>query len=83
MDLIYHYLFWMSISYGSTVECIDEKFVVCRCFLSVDCSMSSAYGCCFGLDTIENYLILRAVVLTYIYGISFTTPARVAAVASR
>ena len=35
--------------------------------------MSSGYGCHIDLDTIENYLILRAVVLTYIYGISFTT----------
>ena len=43
--------------------------------------MSSGYGCHFGLDTMENYLILRAVVLTYICGISFTTPAGVAAVA--
>ena len=47
------------------------------------CSVSSVYDCCIGLNTIEKYLILRAVVLTYIYGVSFTTPARVAAVAPR
>ena len=45
--------------------------------------MSSSYDCCIGLDTIENYLILRAMILTYIYGISFTTPARVVALVPR
>ena len=45
--------------------------------------MSSGYGCYIGLDTIENYLMLRAVVLTYIYSISVSTPARMAAVAPR
>ena len=83
MDVIYHYLLWVSISYGSTIDCIDEQFIVCGCFLSVGCSASSGYGCHISLDTIENYLILRAVVLTYIYGVSFDTPARAAAVAPR
>ena len=36
-----------------------------------------------GLDAVESYLILRTVVLTYIYGICFATPARVAVVAPR
>ena len=35
------------------------------------------------MDVIEDNLILRAVVLTYIYGISFTTPARIVVVAPR
>ena len=83
MDITYHYLFRVSVSYGSIVDCINEQFITCGCSLSVPCSMSSGYSCHIGLDTIENYLILRAVVLTYIYVISFTTPARVAAVAPR
>ena len=83
MDVVYHYLFWVSISCGSTIDCINEQFIVCGCFLSVDCSASSGYGCCISLDTIENYLILRAVVLTYIYDVSFATPPRAVAVAPR
>ena len=31
--------------------------------------MGSDYSCYIGLDTVESYLVLRAVVLTYIYGI--------------
>ena len=71
----------MSIFYSSTIDHINEQFVICGFFLSVDFSVSSGYSCCIGLDTIENYLILRAVVLSYIYGISFTIPARAVAVA--
>ena len=81
--MIYHNPLWVSISCGSTTDHVAEQFIICGCFLSVDSSVSSGYGCCIDLDTIEYDLILRAVVLTYIYGISFTTPARVAAVAPR
>ena len=82
-DVAYHYLFRVSASYGSIVDCISEEFIICGCSLSVACRMSSGYSCHIGLDTIGNYLILRAVVLAYIYGISFTTTAKVAAVAPR
>ena len=71
------------ISYSSTIDHSDEELIACRCFLCVDFSVSSGYSCCVDLDTIENYLILKTVVLTYIYGINFTIPARVAAVAPR
>ena len=37
--------------------------------------VSSGYSCHVGLDAMESYLILRAVVLAHIYGICFTTPA--------
>ena len=83
MDIVYHNLLWVSISCGATTDYIDEQIIICGCFLSIDFSVSSGYGCCIGLDTIEDYLILRAVVLTYIYGISFNTPARAAAVVPR
>ena len=56
---------------------------MCGCSLSVGCSMGGGYSCHIGLGTIEGYFIWRAVVLAYIYGISFTTPARVAVVAPR
>ena len=46
---------------------------MCGCFPSADCSVNSGYGCHISLDTIENYLILRAVILTCIYGVSFAT----------
>ena len=82
-DIVYHDLFWVDVSCDSIVDYIIEQFIVGGCSLSVACSMCSGYSCHVGLDTIENYLILRAVVLVYIYGISFTTPARVAAVAPR
>ena len=45
--------------------------------------MGSGYSCHIGLDTMESYLILRAVVLTYIYGICFATPARAVVVAPK
>ena len=73
----------MSFSNGTIVDCINEQFIVCGHFLGVACSMGSGYSCHIGLDTVEGYLILRAVVLTYIYDICFTTPARVAVVAPR
>ena len=82
-DIIYHNLFWVGVSHGSIVDHINEQFLLCGCFLSDDCSMRSGYSCQISLGTIENYPILRAVVLAYIYGISFTTPARVAALAPR
>ena len=83
IDIIYHDLFWVYVSYGSAVDHINEQFIICGCSLSVACSVSSGYSCHIGLDTAENYLILRAVVLTYIYDICFTTPARAVAVAPR
>ena len=79
----YHDLFEMGVSCGTIVDCISEQFIMCGCSLSVVCSMGSGYSCHIGLDTVESYLILRAVVLAYIYGICFTTPARVAVVAPR
>ena len=82
-DIIYHYLFSVGVSHSSIVDCINEQFIICGCIIGVNCSASSGYGCHIGLDTIENYLILRAVVLAYVYGISFTTPARVVAAAPR
>ena len=83
MDITYHYLFRVSVSYGAIVDCINEQFIMCGCSLSDACSMGSGYSCHIGLDTTESYLILRAVVLAYIYGICITTPARVAVVAPR
>ena len=83
MDIIYHNLFWVDVSCSSIVDHINEQFIVGGCSLNVVCRMSSGCSCHIGLDTIENYLILRVVVLTYIYGICFPTPARVAAVAPR
>ena len=83
MDITYHYFFGMGVSYSTIVDCINEQFIMCGCSISVACSMDSGYSCHIGLDTMENYLILRAVVLAYIYGICFTTPARVAVVAPR
>ena len=83
MDITYHYLFRVSVSYSTIVDCINEQFIMCGCSLSVACSVGNGCSCHIGLDAIEGYLILRAVVLTYIYGISFTSPARVAVVALR
>ena len=71
----------MGVSYGTIVDCINEQFIICGCSLSVTCSVGSGYSCHIGLDTMESYLILRVVILTYIYGICFTTPARAAVVA--
>ena len=82
-DVIYHYLFWVGVSFSSIVDHINKQFIIGGCFLSVDCSTNSGYGCYIGLDTIENYLILRTVVLAYIYGVGFTTPARAMAVTPR
>ena len=73
----------MSVSYSTIVDCIHEQFIICGCSLSVACSMGGGYSCHISLDTIEGYLILKAVVLAYIYGISFTTPARAVVVAPR
>ena len=83
MDVTYHYFFGMGVSDGTIVDCINEQFIICGCFLSVACSVGSGYSCHVGLDTMESDLILRAVVLTYIYGICFTTPARAVVVAPR
>ena len=82
-DITYHYLFGVSVSYGTMVDCINEKFIMCGCSLSFACSMGSDYSGHIGSYTIEGYCILRAVVLTYIYGVCFTTPARVVVVAPR
>ena len=82
-DIVYHNLFWVDVSCSSIVGHINEQFIVGGCSLSVACSMSSGYSCHIGLDTIENYLILRAVILSYIYGICVTTPARAVVVAPR
>ena len=79
----YHYFLWVSVSDGAMVNCINEQFIMCGCSLSVACSMGSGYSCHIGVDVAESYLILRAVVLTYIYGVCFTTPARAAVVAPR
>ena len=73
----------MSVSYGTVVDYINEQFIMCGCSLSVACSMGSGYSCHIGLDAMESYLILRAVVLTYIYDVCFNTPARVVVVAPR
>ena len=35
MNIIYHYLLWVSISYSSTVNCIDDQLIAWGCFLSV------------------------------------------------
>ena len=43
--------------------------------------MGSGYSCHSVLDTMKSYLILRAVVLTYIYGVCFATLPRAAVVA--
>ena len=59
----------MDVSYSTIVDCINEQFIVCGCSLSVACSVGSGYICHIGLDTMESYLILRAVVLAYIYGL--------------
>ena len=83
MDISYHYFFWVSVSYGTIVDCINEEFIIYGHSLSVACSVGSGYSCHIGLDTVESYLILRAVVLAYIYGVSFTTPARAVVVALR
>ena len=56
---------------------------MCGHSFSVACSMGSGYSCHIGVDAMESYLILRAVVLTYIYGVCFATPARAAVVAPR
>ena len=69
MDITYHYLFGVSVSNSAIVDCINEQFIMCGCSLSVACSMGSGYSCHIGLDTIEGYLILRAVVLAYIKGL--------------
>ena len=81
--MAYHYLFGMGVSYGTVVDHINEQFILCWCSLSVACSVGSGYSCHIGLDTMDSYLILRAVVLAYIYGICFATPPRVAVVAPR
>ena len=65
------------------VDGINEQLIICRCSLGVACSAGSGYSCHIGLETIESYLILRAVVLAYIYGICFTTQPRVVVVAPR
>ena len=59
-------MLWVSISNGTIVDCISEQFIECGHSLSVACSMGSGYSCHIGLDTVESYLISRAVVLTYI-----------------
>ena len=35
MDTVYHNLLWVSISYSSTVDCINEQLITWECFLSV------------------------------------------------
>ena len=35
-DIIYHNLLWVSISYSSTIDCIDEQLIAWGCFLSVN-----------------------------------------------
>ena len=82
-DIAYHDLFRVSVPYGTIVDCINEQFIICGCYLSVACSVDSGYSCHIGLDTIESYLILRVVVLAYSYGICFTTPARAVVVVPR
>ena len=83
MDVAHHYFFGIGVSYGTIVDCINEQFIICGHALSVVCSMGRGYSCHIGLDIVESYLILRAVVLTYIYGVCFTTPARGVIVAPR
>ena len=56
---------------------------MCGCSLSVAGSAGSGYSCHTGWDTVESYLMLRTVVLTYIYGIWLTTSARAAPMAPR
>ena len=73
----------MSVSDGTIVDCINEQFIVCGCSPSVACSAGSGYSHHIGLDTVESYLILKDMVLAYIYGICFTTTARVAVVDPR
>ena len=73
MDISYYYLFRVSASNGTIVGCINEQLIMCGCSLGVTCSTGSGYSCHIGLETVESYLILRAVVLAYIYGICFTT----------
>ena len=34
-DIIYHNLFWVSISYNSTIDCIDKQLIAWGCTLSV------------------------------------------------
>ena len=81
MDVSYHNFFRMGVSYSTIVDCIIEQFIMCGHSLSVACSAGIGYSCHIGLDTMESYLILRAVVLVYIYGISFATPAKTVVVA--
>ena len=73
----------MSVSDRTMVDCIDEQFIMCGCSLSVACSMGSGCNCHIGLDAMESYLILRAVVLTDRYGICSATPPRAAVVVPR
>ena len=80
---IYHYFFGVSVSDGAVVDCIDEQFIVCGCSLSVACSMGSGYSCHIGLDSMESYLMLRAVVLATICGICFATLPRAVVVVPR
>ena len=35
-DIIYHYLFWVGVSYGPTVNCINKQLITCGCFLSAN-----------------------------------------------
>ena len=83
MDASYHYFFGVSVSNGTMVDCINEQFIMCGCSLSIACGMGSGYSCHIGLDVVESYLMLRAVVLTKIYGICFATPPRAAVVVPR
>ena len=36
MDIIYHNLFWVSISYSSTIKCINKQLITWGCFLSIN-----------------------------------------------
>ena len=83
MDISYHYFFGVSESDCTIVDCINEQLIMLGCSLSVACSAGSGYSCHIGLDAVKNYLILRAVVLTYICGICFTPLPRAAVVAPR
>ena len=65
------------------VDCINEQLIVCGCSLSIARRTGSGCSCHIGLDAMESYLMLRAVVLAYIYGICFATPPRVAVVVPR
>ena len=73
----------MGVSDGTGVDCINGQFVMCGCSLGVACSMSSGCSCHFGSDAMESYLILRAVVLTDIYGVCFATLPKAVVVAPR